>query len=127
MLSIVVLTLLISLNCETGEGEPDWHRCLPQNVKLTDVVTVEGVKKGAAVRRRTVADQMKESKARCRKGKLIDGRGKQIYFYRLTGCWGYAPANYLEILERQRNELRELRKRYSVFEIPCNPYGPPIP
>jgi len=127
MLSIVVLALLISLNCETGESEPDWHQCLPEKVKLTDVVSVEDGKKGAAVRTRTVADQLKKLKARCRNGKLVNRRGKQLYFYRLTGCWGYAPPNYLEILEHQRNEIRELRKRYSVFEIPCNPHGPPIP
>lgn len=126
--SVILLSLLISLNFGTGTRErPAWQSCLPQKVKVSDVVTVEGGKKGAAASRRTVGDQLNQIKARCRNGKLIDGRGKQIYFYRLTGCWGYAPANYLEILERQRNEIRELKKRYNVLEMPCNPQGLLIP
>lgn len=125
---VIVLNLLIFLTYDVSEVEPTrWQECLQQNVKLSDMVWVERGKSGMAVSKRTVADQLKELKARCRNGKLVDGRGKQIYFYRLTGCWGKAPVNYLEILEHQRNEIAKLRKRYTVFEIPCNSHGPPIP
>ena len=84
------------------------------------MVSVERDKHGMAVSKRTVNDQLKELKARCRNGKLIDERGKQIYFYRLIGCWGNPPSDYLERLEQQRNKLRELRKRYTIVEMTCD-------
>jgi hypothetical protein len=121
MLSVILLNFLILLSCSTSEVDrPLWQACLPQNVKLSDVVSVKRGKNGMAVSKRTVDDQLKELKARCRGGELIDNRGREIYFYRLTGCWGNAPVDYLEILEQQRIKLRELRKHYTVVEMTCD-------
>jgi hypothetical protein len=121
MWPVIVLNSFIFLTCGASEGYPHrWQACLQQNVKLSDVVSVERDKHGMAVRKRTVDDQLKELKARCRNGKLIDERGRQIYFYRLTGCWGNPPSDYLERLEQQRIKLRELRKRYTVVEMTCD-------
>jgi hypothetical protein len=53
----------------------------------------------------------------------VDARGRQIQFYRLTGCWGNPPENYQEILDNQQRELAQLRKRFRVVEISCNPSG----
>ena len=119
---VIVLNLFIFLNCGTAaEAErPPWQACLPQNVKLSDVVSVQRGKNSIAVSKRTVDDRLKELKARCRNGKLTDERGKQIYFYRLIGCWGNPPSDYLERLEQQRVKLRELRKRYTVVEMTCD-------
>ena len=61
--------------------------------------------------------------ARCRKGKLVDGTGREIYFFRLDGCWWNPPSDYLEILQRQEERLAKLRKRYTVVEMTCNPDG----
>ncbi|HEX8186643.1 MAG TPA: hypothetical protein VF747_17885, partial [Blastocatellia bacterium] len=58
-----------------------------------------------------------------KKGSLVDGRGREIYFYRLTGCRGNPPDNYQEILERQRSEISRLRKRHMVIEMTCNSSG----
>jgi len=77
--------------------------CLPSDVKLTDTVSAQIISSGASgnvMKRVTVKDKLGALSARCRKGKLVDRRGRQIYFYRLTGCWGNPPADYLEILER---------------------------
>ncbi len=71
----------------------------------------------------TVEQKLVELKARCRRGKLVDRSGKEIRFYRLAGCWGNPPADYREILERQRRELEKLKKRYTVIELTCNPDG----
>ena len=121
MLPVLVLNLLILLSRSTSEVDhPRWQACLPQNVKLSDVVSVKRRKNGMAVSKRTVDDQLKELKARCRGGELIDNRGREIYFYRLTGCWGNAPVNYLEIIDQQRIKLRELRKHYTVVEMTCD-------
>lgn len=100
--------------------------CLPSDIKLTDAVSAQIIRSDASgnvVKRLTVKEKLTALKARCKKGKLVDRRGRQIYFYRLTGCWGNPPANYGEILERQRNELSKLKKRYTVVEISCNTSG----
>jgi len=101
--------------------------CLPKGIQSSDVVSFRGAKpflqKGKAI---TVGETLVRLKAHCEKGKLIDGSGKQIYFFRLKGCWGNPPNDYQEILERQNAELIKLRKRYTVIEMTCNPSGEPI-
>lgn len=100
--------------------------CLPADMKLTDTVSAQIISSdasGTVMKRLTVKEKLTALKARCRKGKLVDRRGRHIYFYRLTGCWGNPPANYMEILEHQRVELTRLKKRYVVVEMSCNTSG----
>lgn len=95
--------------------------CLPAGVHATDVVGVRVERgKGMTV---TVAEKLKDLKARCRKNKLFDGKGREIRFYQLIGCWGNPPEDYQQQLARQANELAKLRKRYRVIELTCNPSG----
>ena len=98
--------------------------CLPQGIQATDVVSYRaakpGVQKDKAV---TVEETLAKLKAHCKRGKLVDGSGKQIYFFRLAGCWGNPPEDYQEILDQQNRELIKLRKRYTVIEMTCNPSG----
>ena len=106
------------------------YPCLPTDVGLNDVVNVTNIttKSGETIfKKTTVSQSLKKLKARCGRGKLIDGKGRQIRFYRLKGCWGNPPFNYLEILDQQRSELVELKKKYTVIEMTCNPGGIPIP
>ena len=97
--------------------------CLPDGVNEATVVevitrqTVDGFVKDKV----TVRDRLKKLNAKCRKGKLIDGTGKPIKFFHLTGCWGNPPDNYQEIIERQSQQLESLKKDNTVVEIPCNP------
>ena len=103
--------------------------CLPAGIKSTDVVSIQGVRPGAhgdKVKTITVAQKLKELRARCRKHKLVDARGREIRFYQLVGCWGNPPDDYQERLERQAKELASLRKRYRVIEMTCNPSGQQI-
>ena len=81
------------------------------------------VKSRMAIKKITVEQRLIELDARCENGKLIDAEGKEIYFYRLKGCWGNPPADYQEILKQQNEELEKLRKRYVVIEMTCNPEG----
>lgn len=99
--------------------------CLPNGIKENEVVSAE--QQGRTAKPLTVKERLKQLKARCRGRKLVESKGRQIYFYRLTGCWGNAPVDYQEILERQRKEISELKKRYTLIEIPCNPKGELIP
>ena len=71
----------------------------------------------------TVDETLKKLKAKCKRGKLVDASGKEIYFYRLRGCWGNPPADYQEILSQQQRELENLRQRYRVIEMTCNVSG----
>lgn len=103
---------------------PDHVRaCLPDGIKATDIVSAQRTRSSGVVKRVTVEDKLTELKARCKKGKLVDTSGREIRFYRLTGCWGNPPADYQEILQRQTDELEKLRKRYTVIEMTCNPDG----
>jgi len=102
---------------------PSRFPCVDRNIDLSDVVSasIDGSS------RITVKDKLSVLKARCRRGKLVDARGRQIRFYHLVGCWGNPPLNYQEILERQRKDLADLKKKYAVVEMTCNPNGIAIP
>lgn len=79
---------------------------------------------GAATRNVTIKERLKQIKAHCKKGKLVDGSGREIRFYRLVGCWGNPPEDYQEQLAHQNQELQRLKKQYSVVEIPCAQIDP---
>jgi hypothetical protein len=99
--------------------------CLPAGIKSADVVSARTVRtrtKGEVVTV-TVAEKLRELKARCRKNKLIDGQGREIRFYQLVGCWGNPPDDYQQQLASQAQELAKLRKRYRVIEMTCDPDG----
>jgi len=103
-----------------------FQTCLPEGIKSDDVVSTQMGKSGAggrAVKKITVEQTLKAIKAHCKDGKLVDAEGKEIYFYRLQGCWGNPPADYQEILQQQQAEIEKLKKRYTVIEMTCNPDG----
>jgi hypothetical protein len=105
-----------------------WLNCLPAEVKPDDVVSAVLISTGPAgevVKKVTVQEKLRELDASCREGKLVDGASREIYFYRLTGCWGMPPPDHEEILQRQTEELETLRKQYTVIEMTCNPSGMP--
>jgi hypothetical protein len=122
---IIVSFLFLSF---TPGTKPSRFGCLPKGIQPTDVVNYRGARpfmqKGKQAI--TVEETLVRLKASCKKGRLVDGSGKQIYFFQLKGCWGNPPDNYQEILERQNSELIKLKKRYTVIEMTCNPSGEPI-
>jgi hypothetical protein len=121
--SIILSSVLLLCSGVLAHGQSSLQACLPDGVKLTDVVSIERGQNGKAARKLTVKQRLSQLKARCRKGKLVDARGREIYFFHLVGCWGNPPEGYQEILERQSTELKELKKRYTVIEMTCNPSG----
>ncbi len=78
---------------------------------------------GIRLVKETVIHRLDKIGARCKSGKLVDPKGKEIRFYRLQGCWGNPPADYLEILEQQKTELTQLKKKFTVIEITCSQSG----
>jgi hypothetical protein len=109
--------LLIILFCSVGVFAQNYSPCLPKDVKIDELVSVKV----------SVKKSLQKLKAKCSKGKLVDSKKREIRFYRLTGCWGNPPADYLEVMDNQRKELAELKKKYTVIEISCNTSGYPIP
>ncbi len=125
LMSTIVLLGVLLLN---GLALPSHGpcACLPKDIKSTDVVSTEmrrSAKGPNDVKKITVEQKLKELNARCLRGKFVDSNGKKIYFYRLIGCWGNPPADYQELLKQQDIELENLRKRYHVIEMTCNPSG----
>lgn len=119
------LALGVSLsNCgfPPVEQSQSLAECLPNSIKLTDIA------ERSSERKLTVEQRLDELKAVCNdQGDLIANSGKEVYFYKLTGCWGNAPSNYREILQRQQEEIQKLSQSYAVIEMTCNPSGIPIP
>jgi hypothetical protein len=101
------------------------YDCLPKDIKLDTVVSVIRKTPGlrGEVERESVKQRLDKLDARCKSGKLVDGQNREIRFYQLQGCWGNPPPDYQEIMNRQREELEELKKKYNVIEITCNPSG----
>lgn len=99
-----------------GSSRPKSFSCLPKDVQANEVVSY-GPKGKQTV---TVEKTLIEMKARCRKGTLVDAKGREVSFFRLS-CWGNPPPDYLEIRQREDEELSKLRKRYTVVVFACNP------
>jgi hypothetical protein len=123
------IVLLLSLPA-LASAQQRWQSCLPPDIKATDVVSAAlavSSNGSGTVKTTTVRQKLNQLRAHCRHGKLVDSRGKEIHFYHLTGCWGNPPADYLKIMQRQEDELKELKKKYTVIEMTCNPSGIPLP
>ena len=104
------------------------YHFLPPNVKAADMFGVGSVTSKSGIiytEKVTVKDKLDTMHARCTKGKLVDGRGRQVRFYFVQGCWGNPPANYLEIQDREKKEIARLKEKYTVIEMTCNRNGGP--
>lgn len=109
----VLISFFIVLSFEARSQS---YPCLPTDVKADELVK----------RDVSVKQSLKKLKAKCYKGRLVDPKRRTIRFFRLQGCWGNPPQDYLEIMEAQRLEIASLRKKYTVIEISCGLYGMPM-
>jgi hypothetical protein len=119
---IINLVLIASFFCAAPARSGDqFSRCLPEEISLDSLVSMESSKsdKHPSALKVTVKIRLEQLNARCKRGKLVDGKSRQIYFYTLIGCWGNPPENYLEQLQHQAEEIQRLKKRYTVIQIPC--------
>jgi hypothetical protein len=128
-----VLLIGAALTCLGLGGTRDKNKystCLPDGISRTDIVStreVQSTKGRRELRKLTVDQKLKELRAWCRRGKLVDASGMEIRFYKLAGCWGHPSDDDREVLDRQKQELAKLRKTYRVIEMTCNPSGEQIP
>ena len=122
--SLMAIVLICSA---PGDGtNKEFASCLPDDTSLEDLVSAPPPKSGTQTASKpvTVRTALSRLKARCKKGKLVTGSGREIRFYHLIGCWGNPPDDYQEQLKRQEQELQRLRKKYTVVEIPCGQMDP---
>ena len=124
VLMLLVRAVLLVMLSALPSAAKNTDSCLPSGIQPTDVISSQArTGKQGAITTITVAQKLKELKARCRKGKLTDAGGREIRFYQMIGCWGNPPQDYQEQLARQDKELARLRKRYRVIEMTCDPSG----
>ena len=98
---------------------PAQFDCLPEGYTLADVVSYTRTgKDGEGVV--TIKERLVELKARCKGGKLVDGKGREIRFFRAT-CYGNPPDDYEELVRKEREELEGLQKRFTVIVLACDP------
>ena len=126
MLLLNIVSWLVLL-ADPG-ATPSCCTCLPKEIQPTDVVSYQDDNPSKPGKHAvTVAEKLASLKAHCKKGKLIDAAGREIRFFHLTGCWGNPPEDYQQILDEQSRKLAQLKKRYTVIEMTCNPSGMLIP
>ena len=122
--SLMAIVLICSAS---GDGtNKEFVSCLPADTNLEDVVSAPPLKSATQTPSKpvTVRAALSKLKARCKKGKLVAGNGREIRIYRLVGCWGNPPDDYQEQFKQQEQELQRLRKKYVVVEIPCPQMDP---
>jgi hypothetical protein len=124
MRSLFAIIVFCSLS-PAGGSDSIWP-CLPKEVTQDTLVSGQelGSAKGKTQELITVRDALRRLEARCRKGKLFDKTGREIYFFHLIGCWGNPPEDYQERLTLQVQEIQRLKKKYTVLEIPCAQLDP---
>lgn len=105
----------------TPSGKPapkSQFDCLPEGFQLKDRV-FDSPNAQAAKQPLTIGDRLHQLKARCKRGKLFDGKGKEIRLFKLS-CFGNRPDNYEEIVQKESQELADLKKRNTVVVIGCD-------
>ena len=105
-----------ALDVITSSSGPQNFSCLPKDVRH-DETLFYGLKGRGTV---TVEEKLLQLKARCRRGRLVDAKGREIRFFRQS-CWGNPPPDYLEVEARKNRELKQLQKRFTVLVFTCDP------
>jgi hypothetical protein len=94
--------------------------CLPGEFKLTDIVSYREKRKESD-ENITIEATLINLKAECREGKLLDGKGREIRFFKFA-CYGNPPIDYEEIAQKEREEFNKLQKEYTVIVLECDPH-----
>lgn len=108
--TIFFVSLFLITFALTATAQSKFEQCLPDEIKKTDRVVGEA--------EMTVAQKLKKLAARCRNGKLVDRRRREIKLLKQE-CWGNPPADYLEIIQKRNAEIVVLKKKYTVIEVSC--------
>jgi hypothetical protein len=110
-----LITILLLCSFFSATASDSILSCLPRDITQETLVS-----SGEPARRAvTVREALGRIGALCEGGKLVDKSGREIHFVHLIGCWGNPPQDYQERLASQDREIKSLKARYTVLEIPC--------
>ena len=113
----LMLTLLTTVS---GSKSDRFTSCLPEGIKLTSEIFEEpDGSTSAKGKPKTLQAKLTDLRARCKNRKLVTSKGKEIRIVQLIGCWGNPPEDYQAQLERQERELKQLKEKYVLIQIPC--------
>lgn len=112
LVQLCVLLEIVFVFVIASHAQTKFDSCLDKDINREDFVI------GST--KVTVKQRLTSIKARCRRGKLVDRKLREIRFFRRE-CWGNPPADYLEIEQQQQKELARLKKKFTVIEIACAP------
>ena len=116
----LIFLLAVSLRLPASTESASHHfDCLGDEFKSTDIVSYKEKRKGSG-EFITIEDKLIEMKAQCKKGKLVDSKGREIKFFKFA-CFGNPPADYDEIRQKENEELEKLQKDYTVIILECDP------
>lgn len=125
MQSLLLLTFVVILatplvTCGKADG---FGSCLPDGLKLSTEILerTDSSSTETKSKPKTLESKLIEIKAKCKNGKLTDRSGKEIRIVQLIGCWGNPPEDYQQQLDRQQEEIKKLREKHTVIEVPCAP------
>ena len=99
-----------------------FRQCLPKDVQPKMVIQEEATTTSSdrkPSKPLSIEQKLDQLKAKCKDGKLVDQHDKEIRFLHLLGCWGNPPEDYQQQLDEQARKLQELKKKYTVIEVPC--------
>jgi hypothetical protein len=102
---------------------------LPQGVKLTDEVREDiKVEDGKVIENKIikVEEKLRKIGAKYEDGKLVDGNGREIRFYRppMYGMSGGYDEDQKRA-KRDAEELKKLQEKYTVIILEMNPFDVP--
>jgi|GEM_PF-676133 len=117
--SVLALTLTL-LTTLSGSRSDRFTSCLPEGIKLTSEIFEEpDGSTSAKGKPKSLRAKLTDLRARCKNRKLVTGNGKEIRIVTLIGCWGNPPEDYQAQIERQERELKQLKEKYVLIQIPC--------
>jgi hypothetical protein len=101
------------VRAEVGACAP----CLPRELTL-DTQFSDSPESDVQGHRRvtTVREKLIQLQARVADGRIYDYRNREIRFYPMHE-WGTPPRDYREILKRERSELEDLERHYTVIRM----------
>jgi hypothetical protein len=124
--SVLMIPQAMALACPPRSTLTSALKCLPTGIQANSIVSAEIV--NGTVKQTTVQQTLTRMSARCQGNQLVDGKGRKVAFFKFSTCGGAAPTPQM-IRERQQEQanLMNLKKRFQVIEMTCNPGGYPLP
>ena len=123
-LLIIFALLILQINFYGQKKMVKYDRLPPEITAETEVRkdVLNAKKEVVSFEITTVEKRLNELKARYKKNKLVDSKGREIRFYKSL-CRGVSAGYEQDELDRKakEKELSDLQKKYTVIVLYCDP------